>query len=109
MTTAKKSKTAAKSKPRSKPAPKSSKKPSKKISKVVKKSKSVKRKESDDEEITEIRLPGQKFSTPPLGDGTRTFYESTLQQIPSSKMAMKWCVEHGVLAPELQAKYAKKI
>lgn len=53
------------------------------------------------------RLPGQKHDTPEENDGTRIFYESLLKQKPDSKMAMKWCVENGVLDENLAQKYIK--
>ena len=44
-----------------------------------------------------FELTGQKYETPDEQDGTRRFYESLLRQKPDSLMAMKWCVEYGVL------------
>ena len=35
--------------------------------------------------------------TPSPGNGDRVFYETLLEQNPSSEMAQKWCVHHGVL------------
>ncbi|CAI5730727.1 unnamed protein product [Hyaloperonospora brassicae] len=43
------------------------------------------------------RKPGQKHPTPSPGFADRVFYESLLQQRPSSRMAQKWCLEYGVL------------
>ncbi|AFZ81197.1 hypothetical protein BEWA_006060 [Theileria equi strain WA] len=40
--------------------------------------------------------PGQKFVTPPQGDGTRGFYESLYQENPNSLIAIKFCVEYGI-------------
>lgn len=40
---------------------------------------------------------GQKKPTPPPADATRVFYESLYRQNPDSKMALTWCVHHGVL------------
>ena len=51
------------------------------------------------------RLPGQKHDTPEEGDGSRIFYESLLKQKSDSKMAMKWCVENGVLDETLAKKF----
>jgi hypothetical protein len=31
------------------------------------------------------------------GYADRVFYESLLRQVPTSRMAKKWCVEYGVL------------
>lgn len=39
---------------------------------------------------------GQKFPTPPVADASRAFYESLLEENPDSKVAIKYCVEHGV-------------
>eukprot|EP00922_Rhytidocystis_sp_ex-Travisia-forbesii_P008158 GHVS01012020.1.p1 GENE.GHVS01012020.1~~GHVS01012020.1.p1 ORF type:complete len:241 (+),score=58.34 GHVS01012020.1:171-893(+) len=40
---------------------------------------------------------GQKHITPPNGDGTRAFYESLYDDNPNSLVALKFCVEYGVL------------
>lgn len=40
---------------------------------------------------------GQRIICPPVGDGTRAFYESLLKEKPWSVAANKWCIEHGVL------------
>eukprot|EP01068_Selenidium_serpulae_P008590 Selendium_serpulae@DN5023_c0_g2_i2.p1 len=40
----------------------------------------------------------QRHKQPPKGDGTRAFYESLLEENPNSLMALKWCLEHGVLS-----------
>lgn len=40
---------------------------------------------------------GQRKATPPPADATRVFYESLYRQRPSSKMALTWCVQYGVL------------
>ncbi|VWU48144.1 conserved protein, unknown function [Hepatocystis sp. ex Piliocolobus tephrosceles] len=41
---------------------------------------------------------GQKFITPPNGDGSRAFYESLLEENSNSIIAIKYCIEHGVLS-----------
>ncbi|SPJ11223.1 conserved protein, unknown function [Plasmodium sp. DRC-Itaito] len=41
---------------------------------------------------------GQKIITPPNGDGTRAFYESLLEENPNSVIAIKYCIEHGILS-----------
>ena len=41
--------------------------------------------------------PGQKKETPPPASGTRVFYESLYKQNSKSFMALKWCVEYGIL------------
>lgn len=48
---------------------------------------------------------GQKRNTPLPNDSLRKFYESLYQQRPNSIMAMKWCMEHGILS-ESQAQEA---
>lgn len=61
--------------------------------------------EDDEEENREEALEdarqyfkvGQKVLTPPNGDGTRAFYESLLEENPNSIIAIKYCIEHGVL------------
>lgn len=43
---------------------------------------------------------GQKKPTPPDGDPLRRFYTSLLKQNKTSTMALKWCLEHGLLTPK---------
>lgn len=43
---------------------------------------------------------GQTKDTPPEKDALRRFYCSLLRQKPDSKMAMKWCLEHGLIPDE---------
>ena len=45
----------------------------------------------------------QKAPTPGEDDAGRKFYTSLLKQIPTSEMAKKWCLRHGVL-PVAEAK-----
>lgn len=40
---------------------------------------------------------GQKKETPPENDSLRIFYTSLLKQNKNSLMALKWCLEHGLL------------
>jgi aryl-alcohol dehydrogenase-like predicted oxidoreductase len=42
--------------------------------------------------------PGQKYETPPAKDALRAFYTTLLEQRPDSQMALKWCLEHGLLS-----------
>ncbi|CAD2087699.1 conserved Plasmodium protein, unknown function [Plasmodium vinckei lentum] len=49
-------------------------------------------------DITKYFKEGQKVITPPNGDGTRAFYESLLDENPNSIIAIKYCIEHGVLS-----------
>ncbi|ANQ06575.1 Uncharacterized protein PCOAH_00006480 [Plasmodium coatneyi] len=56
--------------------------------------------EDKDEALADARKyfkEGQKCITPPNGDGTRAFYESLLEENPNSLIAIKYCIEHGVL------------
>ena len=53
--------------------------------------------EDNESEVEKFSLPGQKLPSPPMGDGTRAFYESLLQQKPDSVMAQEWCLRYGVL------------
>lgn len=46
----------------------------------------------------EFKLPGQKRATPPKTDPLYKFYTSLLKQRKNSEMALKWCLEHGVLS-----------
>lgn len=41
-------------------------------------------------------LPGQKKDTPSPSDSLYRFYTSLLKQRKDSKMALVWCLEHGV-------------
>ena len=40
---------------------------------------------------------GQTKETPPENDSLRKFYWSLLHQRPDSMMAMKWCLERGLI------------
>lgn len=51
---------------------------------------------------------GQKGVTPPVSDPTRGFYESLLAENPESKIAIRFCIEYGVLANEEHVKLLKK-
>jgi hypothetical protein len=43
--------------------------------------------------------PGQKYDCPKITDPLYKFYKSTLKQTKGkSQMALKWCLEHGVLS-----------
>ncbi|KAI3962845.1 hypothetical protein MKW92_037285 [Papaver armeniacum] len=54
-------------------------------------------------------LPGQKHDPPEEREPLRIFYESLLEQIPSSNMAEFWMMEHGLLSPERAKRaYEKK-
>jgi hypothetical protein len=41
---------------------------------------------------------GQTKDAPPPTDSLRIFYTSLFSQNPNSKMAMKWCLERGLLS-----------
>ena len=49
------------------------------------------------EQVTLTFKPGQKKETPPPASGTRVFYESLYKQNPNSFIALKWCLEYGIL------------
>merc|ERR1712228_824066 len=51
---------------------------------------------------------GQKNVTPPVADPTRGFYESLLKENPESKIAIKYCIEQGVLSKEEHEPILKK-
>merc|ERR1712224_688130 len=51
---------------------------------------------------------GQKNICPPVADSTRAFYESLLEENPESKIAIKFCVEYGVLPLEQHKRLLKK-
>lgn len=40
--------------------------------------------------------PGQKYKTPKKDDPLYRFYTSLHKQKPKSKMAIDWCISHGV-------------
>lgn len=44
----------------------------------------------------EFPKDGQKKATPPANDPLRKYYTSLLKQKPSSELASKWCLEHGL-------------
>lgn len=99
--------TAEKQKKRSEPKSKSKKPTNGKSSKKTKKKENLGDEEDldgeenkEEDEFEEYVLPGQRYSTPPQGDSQRAFYESLLEQKPDSLMALKWCVEYGVLDQE---------
>lgn len=43
---------------------------------------------------------GQKYDSPVQTDPLCRFYMSTLKQKPDSRMALKWCLERGLLTPK---------
>lgn len=47
---------------------------------------------------TKFAKPGQRYETPKETDPLYQFYFSLLKQKPDSQMAIKWCLEHGVLS-----------
>lgn len=53
-------------------------------------------------------MPGQTRDTPGDEDPQRRFYTSLLEQIPSSELAKKWCVMHGLLPLEDAKKWVDK-
>eukprot|EP00331_Platyophrya_macrostoma_P024091 CAMPEP_0176450766 /NCGR_PEP_ID=MMETSP0127-20121128/27360_1 /TAXON_ID=938130 /ORGANISM="Platyophrya macrostoma, Strain WH" /LENGTH=236 /DNA_ID=CAMNT_0017838541 /DNA_START=65 /DNA_END=775 /DNA_ORIENTATION=+ len=73
----------------------------------IKPPKKRKRKDDDDDDA-EVFLPGQKYSTPSDDDPSRAFYYSLYEQNPKSMMALKWCLEYGLLDPDTAAELSKK-
>jgi len=51
---------------------------------------------------------GQKKETPDDLDGSRLFYQSLHEQNPSSEMAARWCIQHGVYELEKHNQLVKK-
>ena len=52
---------------------------------------------------------GQKHETPDENDGSRIFYASLLRQKPTSKMALQYCLEYGLLSEDQVKQAAKKL
>ncbi|UKJ89622.1 hypothetical protein MACJ_002874 [Theileria orientalis] len=53
-------------------------------------------KEPKPEPVSNFSKQGQRYMTPPPGDGTRGFYESLYEENPNSLIAIKFCVEYGI-------------
>ena len=77
---------------------------SKKLAGITEKGKTKRRVDNNNSDIDDTlkdtgRLfrEGQKYITPPNGDATRAFYESLYEENPYSIIALKYCVENGVL------------
>lgn len=51
---------------------------------------------------------GQRFLTPPVADPMRGFYESLYREHSESKVAIRYCVEYGILHAEEHAKALKR-
>merc|ERR1712039_1011944 len=51
---------------------------------------------------------GQRNLTPPMADPTRGFYESLIAENPESKIAIRWCIEFGVLSNDKHMALLKK-
>ncbi|BAM42191.1 conserved hypothetical protein [Theileria orientalis strain Shintoku] len=66
-------------------------------------------KEPKPEPVSNFSKQGQRYMTPPPGDGTRGFYESLYEENPNSLIAIKFCVEYGIFGgskhSEALAKY----
>ena len=43
-------------------------------------------------------IPGQKKATPSSNDPLFRFYTSLYKQNKNSKIAIKWCLEHGIFS-----------
>ncbi|EGR29414.1 hypothetical protein IMG5_156070 [Ichthyophthirius multifiliis] len=67
---------------------------------------------NDDEDSYDYKqdfMPGQKYQTPDDDNGIRVFYETLYKQNANSEMAIKYCLENGLLEEEEAIKYLKKI
>lgn len=53
---------------------------------------------------TKYSLPGQKKDTPAKADPLYRFYTSLLKQNKNSRMAMTWCLVHGVFSEKRASK-----
>lgn len=51
-----------------------------------------------------LKKPGQRRPEPSLDDPVRAFYESLYEQDPRSLMAMKYCLEYGLLNEDIAVK-----
>eukprot|EP00930_Biecheleria_cincta_P015315 TRINITY_DN12811_c0_g1_i1.p1 TRINITY_DN12811_c0_g1~~TRINITY_DN12811_c0_g1_i1.p1 ORF type:complete len:132 (-),score=27.17 TRINITY_DN12811_c0_g1_i1:424-819(-) len=51
---------------------------------------------------------GQKYMCPPVADATRAFYESLLEENPESIIAIRYCVENGVMPLDKHKSLLKK-
>lgn len=91
---------------KSKPIPKSSSVPKKRPSK---KSENDSENEDVNKDIKKQFRDGQKYITPPNGDATRAFYESLYNENPYSIIALKYCVENGVLMGAKHANAYKRL
>ncbi|UVC50194.1 hypothetical protein MACK_004068 [Theileria orientalis] len=77
-------------KPKKEPAAKQTKTPR------AKKPREPKVKEPKPDPVSNFSKQGQRYMTPPPGDGTRGFYESLYEENPNSLIAIKFCVEYGI-------------
>lgn len=59
-------------------------------------------------DLRKLFKDGQKHLTPPVADPTRAFYVSLLQEKPDSAIAIRYCVEYGVMQVEDHKKLLKK-
>ena len=59
-------------------------------------------------DLRKLFKDGQKHLTPPVADATRAFYVSLLQEKPDSAIAIRYCVEYGVMSAEEHKKLLKK-
>merc|ERR1712232_1359331 len=60
------------------------------------------------QDLRKLFKEGQKNLTPPVADATRAFYESLYAENPESVIAIKFCVEYGILPLESHKKVLKK-
>ena len=91
-------------------SPNAAPKPKKEESKVATKPKAAKKDDSDSEmkdDDDALLMPGQRYAAPDEGEGTRVFYETMYEQMPGSRFAEKWLLDHGCLPQEKAAKLAQ--
>jgi hypothetical protein len=64
---------------------------------VIKPKPTKKSKEPKTKPKKKYKLIGQKKDTPPATDSLFVFYTTLLKQKKNSVMALKWCIDHGVM------------
>jgi hypothetical protein len=61
--------------------------------------------------VLQLTKPGQRYPMESPGSGDYVFYQSLYKENPNSRMALVWCIEHGVFddktAYSLIPKYQK--
>ena len=52
--------------------------------------------------------PGQRYPMESPGSGDYVFYDTLYKENPNSRMALVWCIEHGVFSHEQAASLLKQ-